>query len=237
MTETQTVLTAEATATAEREKQVAVIREKAEAEKVAAGVLVKAESERKAAEDRAAAVTIEAEAEATRVTTLAAAKAKDYEVEAAGKEAINAALGKIPQAEREMIVKQALIAAMPSMLAEMAKPIGNIDSLRVLDMRGTGFDGVQNVLGGEVVEGKATRVAGGDNLPQQVVDGLMKYKISMPLLTELAKEIGIDLSEGLGGVPKSLEGGLILGDESAEVEAPKSTRKRTTKKAGGADAA
>ena len=237
VTETQTVLTAEATAAAERAKQVAVINEKAEAEKVAAGVLVKAESERKAAEDRAAAVTIEAEAEATRVTTLAAAKAKDYEVEAAGKEAINAALGKIPQAEREMIVKQALIAAMPSMLAEMAKPIGNIDSLRVLDMRGTGFDGVQNVLGGEVVEGKATRVAGSDNLPQQVVDGLMKYKISMPLLTELAKEIGIDLSEGLGGVSKSLEGGLILGDDSAVVDPPKSTRKRTTKKAGGADAA
>ena len=228
VTETQTVLTAEATATAERAKQVAVITEKAEAEKVAAGVLVRAESERKASEDRAAAVTIQAEAEASKVTTLAEAKAKDYKVEAAGKEALNAALAKIPQAERDMIIKQDLIAAMPSMIAEMAKPIGEIDSIRVLDMRGSPLGDVHGVMGGKVVDG-ANSASNTDNLPAQVVDSLMKYRISMPLLAELAKEIGVDLSEGLGGLTKSLE----LGTDSVDTEAPKTVaKKRTTRKSG-----
>ena len=228
VTETQTVLTAEATATAERAKQVAVITEKAEAEKVAAGVLVRAESERKASEDRAAAVTIQAEAEASKVTTLAEAKAKDYKVEAAGKEALNAALAKIPQAERDMIIKQDLIAAMPSMIAEMAKPIGEIDSIRVLDMRGSPLGDIHGVMGSKVVDG-ANSVSNTDNLPAQVVDSLMKYRISMPLLAELAKEIGVDLSEGLGGLTKSLE----LGTDSVDTEAPKTVaKKRTTRKSG-----
>lgn len=237
VTETQTVLTAEATATADRARQVGVITEKAEAEKVAAGTLVAAETERRAAEDKAAAVTIQAEAaankvtieakaEAERVSTIAAAKAKDYEVEAAGKEAINAALEKIPQAERDMIVKQALIAAMPNMIAEMAAPIGQIDSIRVLDMKGTGLDGVKGVMSGEAIEGTATTVAGADNLPAQVIDSLMKYKVSMPLLTMLADEIGLDLSQGLGGLTKSLE----IGDDSTHAVAPKATRKKSTAK-------
>ena len=244
VTETQTVLTAEATATADRARQVGVITEKAEAEKIAAGTLVAAETERKAAEDKAAAVTIQAEAaankvtieakaEAARVSTMAEAKARDYEVEAAGQEAINAALEKIPQAEREMLVKQALIAAMPNMIAEMAAPIGKIDSIRVLDMRGSGLDGVKGAMSGEVVEGSATTVAGADNLPAQVVDSLMKYKVSMPLLEKLASEIGVDLTEGFGGLTKSLGIGDDS-DDSVDVETPKPAAKRTTKKTGAA---
>ncbi len=222
VTETQTVLTAEATATADRARQVGVITEKAEAEKLAAGVLVKAESERKAAEDRAAAVTTAAEAEAGRITIMAEAKARDYEVEAAGKAAINAALEQIPQAEREMLMKQALINQMPSMIAEMAKPIGEIESIRVLDMRGNGGSNeVASVINGDIVDGGkgASSGNGSDNLAQQVVDGLIKYRISTPLLEMLSKEIGLELNAGLGGMTSGLADGLNIGAEADDAPA------------------
>ncbi len=229
--EAQTVLTTEATAAAEREKDVAVIQEKAEAEKDAAKVLVQAEAERKAAEDRATAVRTAAEAEANRISTLANAKARDYEVEAAGKEAINAALEKIPQAERELAVKQALIAAMPNIIAEMAKPIGEIDSIRVLDMRGGGTGEVSRVINGDIVDGasKVTAGSGSENLAQQVVDSLIKYKVATPLITKLAREIGIELDQGLGGLTKALESsGVEITEDVSEVPATPKKASRTT---------
>lgn len=235
VTEAQTVLTTEATATAEREKEVAVITERAEAEKDAAKILVAAAADRQAAEDRAIAIKTSSVAEADRVTILAEAKARDYEVEAAGKAAINAALDQIPQAEREMIIKRALIDAMPSMISEMAKPIGEIDSIRVLDMRGSGSSEVASVINGEMITSGNTS-AGSDNLAQQVVDGLIKYRVSAPLMEKLAKEIGLELDKGLGGMANSLVEGLSIGKddvpETPKAEVAKPAR-RATKKSGG----
>lgn len=234
VTEAQAVLTTEATATAEREKQVAVINEKAVAEKEAAKILVAAAAERKAAEDRAVAIKTAAHAEAGRVTTMAEANAKDYAVEAAGKAAINAALEQIPQAERELAIKQALITTMPSIIAEMAKPIGEIDSIRVLDMRGSGGGDVAKVINGDIIDGgRAAAGTGSDNLAQQVVDGLIKYKVSTPLIEMLAKEIGLELNEGLGGLTKALETGMTIAeDESKAPVAPVAEPKKTPRSRG-----
>ena len=237
VTEEQAVLTAEATAQAERAARVAVINERAVAEREAAKVLVKAEADRKAAEDRATAIKVEAEAEANRVTTIAHAKAKDYEVEAKGKEALNAALNKIPQEERELAIKKALIVAMPSIVEQLAKPIGHIDSIRVLDMRGSGMDTVKNVIDGKVVEEKGSTggASRSGNLPQQVVDGLIDYRTRMPLLEKLFREVGVEFDEGLAGLVKGLDNaGLSLGGEADETtSSSKPTTARSTPKKSG----
>lgn len=227
------VKTEQARAIAEREKEIAVINERADAEKEAAKILVAAEAEKTAAEDRAAAKLTEAtadreaitiaanaeaektrvtaSAEAERITALAEARAKEYETEAAGKEAINQAAEKLPQAERDLQYKLRLAELMPSIVAEVARPIGDIDSFRVVDMRGSSLESVKQTLGasntvnitdGGLANNGATASTG--NLPQQIVDSLMTYKVSMPLITQLTDELGIDLKEGLGGITTSL---------------------------------
>jgi hypothetical protein len=57
---------------------------------------------------------------------------------------------------------------------------------------------------------------GSDNLPAQVVDSLMKYRTQMPILEKLLDEVGIDLSEGLSGLTKSIDIDTSSGVKSTE---------------------
>lgn len=210
-------ITIGATARAQRDKQIAIINEEAEAEKEAAKIRVSASAEKAAAQDRADALLVEANAakeaderramgDAFRIRTVAEARAIEYQTEAEGKAKINEAASKLPQAERDMQIKLALVNNMSSIVAEAAKPIGEIDSIRVVDMRG--LEGLTNAAGVKMVDGdgKPITVTGGSsgNMVQDVVDGLMKYKVQMPLLTELLGEAGIDLSKGVSNIPSVL---------------------------------
>jgi uncharacterized membrane protein YqiK len=214
----QEVFTAEAVAIANREKDIAIIAEKTEAERKATKILVEAEAERRAAEDKSAAKRTVADAEAYEIIQKAEADAKKFATEAEGKEKINAAADKLPQAERELQTKMALISNMAAIIAAAVKPIESIDSFRILDMRGspTSMTGLVTDEEGKPTININGGKGGSDNLPAQVVDSLMKYRTQMPILEKLLDEVGIDLSEGLSGLTKSIDIDTSSGVKSTE---------------------
>lgn len=168
----QLVVTAEQTAAAEREKAIALIEAAREAEEDATKVRIKAEADYAAAENQAKAQE-----------RLADARAHELEVEAKGREALNAADNVLNSEQINLKIRLALIEQMPAILAELSKPLEKVDSVRVVQM-----NGVPGVHGG----GQGMEAQG--NLAQQVTGAMLGYKMQSPIVEQLARELGMDLS-------------------------------------------
>ncbi len=189
----EAVKTVREKAEAERRKAIAVIQadQKAEQERVA--VVKAAMAEFEAAEKKAEAIKLEA-----------AAKERQYEVEAKGKRALNEAANALSQDIIAMEIKKALIQAAPEIIKEMVKPVDNIDSIKIVDVKGLNDFG----SGGT----NANAPANGGNLAQQAMNAALQYKAQLPFLQELLKEIG--LKEG------NFENMLSISDKPTDGEPP-----------------
>ncbi|MDM4770321.1 flotillin family protein [Solimonas sp. SE-A11] len=194
------VKTVRETATAERAKSVRLVQAREQAEQEAIGVVVSAEAEKKAAEDRAEAVRVAATGEAESVRIRATADAERYRVEAEGKRAINEARNALSEEQIRLEIRNELIRALPMILREAVKPMENIDGIKILDVRGLGGIG-----GGGAGDGSSSGAgAEGGNLARSVVDHALRYRAQRPLVDALLKEVGLgdmnDLSGLLGDV-------------------------------------
>lgn len=203
---TQAVATVEATAKAEREQKVAVIAAETKAQENAAGIRIKAEAEFAAADAQAKAKERLQEAERVR-----------YEVEAEGQRALNDAANTMSEAQAALTIRLKLIEQLPAILEQMGKPIEKIDSFRVVHMNG----GIGS-NGGGVVDGETT--GSGNNLPTQMTDALLGYQLQVPLVKELGKELGLDLSRGMNGMLESLAEEMPATDGPAAPVAPKAPK-------------
>lgn len=184
---TQAVITVEATARAEREQRVAVIAAETKAQESAAGIRIRAEAELAAADSQAKAKE-----------RLADAAAKQYEVDAEGQRQLNEAANTQSPEQAALMIRLKLIEQLPAILEQMGKPIEKIDSFRVVHMNGG--------LGGQasgVVDGEQLGNGSG-NLPTQMTDALLNYQMQVPLVKELGKELGLDLSRGMNGILDSV---------------------------------
>jgi uncharacterized membrane protein YqiK len=177
----QAVITAEQIAAADREKQVQLVLAAQEAEKRAIGITVDAQAERDAAESRAEAIR-----------TLARANKENYEVEAAGKQAINAAINTLSNAQLDMQVKLALIQALPKIIEESVRPMEKIDSIRIMQV-----DGLNG--GNGAAAGHENGAVSGGNLAEQAVGAALRYRAQAPVLDKLLQEIGLS-QNGLTGL-------------------------------------
>src|SRR5262245_28583653 len=121
----QAVETTRAAASAEREKQIALIGASREAEQKAIAVKVAAEAEKEAANNRAAAIKIKAEAD--RVA---------YEVEATGKKLINDAINVLSSEQIGLQIKLALIQSLPSIIEKSVEPMKQIDGIKIVQVDG-----------------------------------------------------------------------------------------------------
>ena len=121
----QAVETTRATATADREKQIALISASREAEQKAIAVKVAAEAEKEAANNRAAAVKIKADAD--RVA---------FEVEATGKQLINDAINVLSSEQISLQIKLALIQALPAIIEKSVEPMKQIDGIKIVQVDG-----------------------------------------------------------------------------------------------------
>jgi uncharacterized membrane protein YqiK len=178
----QAVFTAEQVATAERDKQVALVLAAQEAEKEAIRIKVAAEAEREAAESQGEAIR-----------TLAKANRENYEVEAAGKRALNEAINMLSSAQIDMQVKLSLIQALPKIIEESVRPMEKIDSIRIMQVDGL------NGAGGAGANGVASAAAGGGNLAEQAVGAALKYRAYAPVLDKLLHDVGLS-ANGLDGL-------------------------------------
>ncbi|MDZ7626927.1 MAG: flotillin domain-containing protein [Parvularculaceae bacterium] len=195
------VVTTRETEIAERAKAIRLIEARKAAEESAIGIQVAAEAEKMAAADRAEALRIEAAASAEKQRIMAEgeanaeklradAQASVYAVEAEGKRAVNEAANTLSPEQIAMQIKQALIEALPRIIAEQVKPMEKIEGIKILHVEG--LNGA-----GAAVNGPSAPMGVAD----QAVNAALRYRTQAPLLDALMKELGLDgpLLDGLAG--------------------------------------
>lgn len=217
------VTTAQEREIAERQKQIELIEAAKEAEREAIRIKVEAEAEKMAASDDAEAVREKARGEADAERLKAEAAEVRYRVEAEGKRAINEAANLLSDEQIGMQVKLEMIQNLENIIRESAKPMENIDGIKIIQL-----DGLNGVGGsGAGAGGNAEAANTNASLADQVVSSALKYRAQAPLLDSLLKEVGInggDLNSFTDAIiPSSLEadGSAALKAETTEVPAPK----------------
>jgi len=190
------VKTVQEVAAAERAKQIVVIRAREEAEKEAVRVMVAAEADRKAAEDRASALRIQAQAEADRIRIVAESDQKRLEVEAVGLKAINESKNLLSDAIMAFEVRRELVSKLEDILAAAMKPTEKIESIRMLHING--MPGMTSGAGANSGSGTvdSSSAAQPTALPNQLVQSLLQYRLQVPLIDKMLSELGLSLDQG-----------------------------------------
>lgn len=219
----QNVLTVQQTAEAERERQVAVIAQRAEAEKkqierqIAADALAyevrkKAEAEAEAAEQQAQAIE-----------RLAQARLKEAEARAEGERLLIEARNRtaVPILLQEATLK--LIESAPALVAELMKPAEKISDIKILNVVGPGFGNGSGAQGGE-----GNGSAAGGSIAGRVVSSVLEAGAAYPLLKELLKFAKVDLEQAtpqelVGRAAEAVRQAVGYGQPAAEAAAPQST--------------
>jgi uncharacterized membrane protein YqiK len=171
----QAVETTRATATADREKQIALISASREAEQKAIAVKVAAEAEKEAASNQAAAVKIKADAD--RVA---------YEVEATGKRLINDAINVLSSDQIGLQIKLALIKTLPEIIERSVEPMKQIEGIKILQV-----DGLTRPYAGNGAGPAHNGGGGGGSLAEQAVAAALAYRAQSPIIDGLLKELGM----------------------------------------------
>ncbi len=176
----ESVLTAKATEIANREKNVAVIAATKRAQEEAVQITVAATAEKEAAESRAAALRTEAEAEADAEKARAEGRAAAFKVDAAGQTALNEATNILSDTQTALLVRKAMLEALPGIIAAASKPMEQIDKISILDARGLHGD-----------SGASDGAGGPGNLADSAVAAAMRYRVGGPLIDGLMAELGM----------------------------------------------
>ena len=198
---------------AEREKQVELVEARKAAEKDAISITVAAETEKQAAEDKAVAVRTlaEAEAEKDRIEAKgesdaeilrAEAAAKTYAVNAEGEMALNEAANTLNQAIIEMRLKLEMLEQLPRIIEESAKPMQQIDDIKIIQVDGLTGGGPAGGNGGGAGGEGAT--SGGGNMAEQLISSALAYRAQAPVVDSLLNEIGMD-GKDLNGLTAALK--------------------------------
>lgn len=203
--EEENVTTVRMIAEANRTREVEVISARQDAERDATRVTVAAEAEKKAAEDLAEAKLTGARAEAESIIIRAEADQKRYEAEAYGMRSLNEAKNLLGEAVMAFEMKSILAKVAPELITASMKPLENIESVRVLSTNGQLIGGSGNGDGGGSNGGSGN----GGNVPDQLVNALLRHRIQLPVVDDLLKQLGInspspvDISNALGSANSS----------------------------------
>jgi len=120
----------------------------------------------------------EADAEKARAEGREAA----FRVDAAGQAALNEATNILNGEQTALLVRRAMLDALPTIIAAASKPIENIDKISIVDARG--LHGETGAAGGSG--------AGEGNLADAAVGAAMRYRVGGPLIDALMGELGMD---------------------------------------------
>ena len=216
----------------EREKIVALIRARTQAERDTVAMLVSAEARFREAEELAKAAKVETTSSAERIRALAEADAAAEKSRAdaeAVRRAVDAdAVRALTEAENamsrelmELKVRLSVIDHLKDIIRESARPMENIDDIRIIQLNGLpGLEGPQGEGG---ANGSAGPAAGGGmpSLPDQVVNSALRYRAQAPVVDSLLAEIGMGSADA-AGIGAFLRDGLKRtggGDTGREGEA------------------
>lgn len=144
------------------------------------------------AEEESQKITIKAQAEADAIKSIADATERKMEVEAEGNRKLFEAENGLTDEILAYRVKTALIQNLPGIIAAMTKPMEKIDSIKIVDMKG-GLNG-GTIAGQEDV-----------SFPNQVVNAALKHKMSVPMVEDMLKGIGIGNLNDINSLVKGFE--------------------------------
>lgn len=174
----ESVFTAKEIAIAEREREIAVIAARRDAEQRATEVTVAAEAERAAAQDKADAERTLAAAAADAARLRAEAQQRTYEVEAGGQRALNEARNLLSTEIIELEKTLERLRALPGALEASVKPLEKIGEVKIIDMGGAGF-------------GRSNDSAPGGTGPTDgLLGALLAYRAQAPMIDRLLAEAG-----------------------------------------------
>lgn len=178
----ESVATAKATEIANRNKNVAVIAATQRAQEEAVQITVAATADKEAAEARASALRTEATAEADAEKARAEGREAAFKVDAAGQASINEATNLLSDAQTALLIRRAMLDALPAIIAAASKPMENIDRISILDARG---------LHGDAAGADSSGGGGQTNLADAAVAAAMRYRVGGPLIDGLMAELGM----------------------------------------------
>lgn len=179
------VRTARETAVAEREKELALIRAREQAEVDDTRV-----------QSEAGTVIAMAEAEAQAAGQRAEAAKKELLDRAEGTAALVAAENSQSQQLMRHKLDEARLKALPDVVEKMMKPTEKIESIRINQITGIGGAGGGSA-GGDP--------DGGGSGVNQVIDGVLNLALQLPAARKLGEEVGLNIAEGVKGVTGPLD--------------------------------
>ncbi|HEV7689505.1 MAG TPA: flotillin domain-containing protein [Hyphomonadaceae bacterium] len=188
------VTTTRDTEVAEREKAIQLIEARKAAEQSAIAIKVAAETEKLAAADSAEARKIASEGEASsqRITAQGVADSEKLraegmravmDAEAEGKRKVNEAANTLSPEQIAMQIRQALIAALPSIIEQSVKPMERIEGIKILHV-----EGLTGVAGGG---GAPVGDPNSGGLADQAVNAALRFRAQAPLVDALLSELGL----------------------------------------------
>jgi len=191
----QQVITEREVAEAERDKSVAVIQAKKEAERQSVSITVAAEAEKAAAEDHAQAILIETDAKAKAEIKLAEAKNISMKAEAEGQLLLNESENVLSKDIITLRKQLETLKVLPEIIEASVKPIEKIDGIKLVHFNGPGStNSTSDGSHGET----------NSSLPSQMVSAALQHRMHAPLIDELLNNVGLSGDEK-NGVP-TLEG-------------------------------
>lgn len=206
----------------EREKVIALIRARTDAERATVAMIVSAEGRALEAQHRARAAETDTRSEAGRIQALAEAEAlaerarleADRLRQSADADAVRAMVEAENTMSQELMtlkLRLSVIENLKDILHESVKPMEKIGDIRILQVDGLMADrGGRNGAGVEGPSGPA-------NLPDQVVDSALRYRTQAPVVDTLLREIGLASpdSGGVSGFLRKTLAGDAPGDDKA----------------------
>ncbi len=224
------VATAKETEIANRNKQIAVIKATEKAEQEAVALKVSAEAEKSAAIDQAAAIKTTAEAESEAIKIKAKADEERYAVEAEGSEKMNSAENVLSEEIIKMRIQLETIKQAAAIIEASVKPIEAISDMKVINVGGLN-DFVGNGQGGN---GYAPP-SGSNNMADQLVNSLLKYRGLAPVVDNILNEVGLEAGS-VKGLTKVIDENLtnpnVKETTVSEVtEVPKTSQETASKPA------
>lgn len=192
---TEEVRTAREQAAAEREKVLALIRAKEQAE---------VDDTRVASE--AGTIVAMAEAEAKAQLQRAEASKTELLAQAEGTAALVAAENAQSSDLMRLKLDEARLRALPGVVEKLMKPTEKIESIRVNHITGIGAGPTSGGDGGASSNGV-----------NQVVDGVLGLALQLPAVKQLGEEVGLNIAGGMKGITDP------LGDTTPDNSADKTT--------------
>lgn len=173
----ESVQTQKDRAVAERERDVAALRQERELELEAARAKSDAET-----------LLVKTNAEAEAAAAEAAAGRTRMEAEAAGREAVIAAENKMDEAVIRMRLEERRLERLPEIMTQMMKPVEKIESIRINHIGGPGAGG-----------GSAGSGDGAGGAFGAAMDQILGMAVRLPAMKQMGEEIGLDFDAQTAG--------------------------------------